>query len=147
MSGTGKTTVVRALRSRGVQAIDMDEPGWSFHDERGHQRWQVERLARVLEGGSGDAIVVSGCSEDQATLRPLFTHVVLLSAPAEVIEGRIARRTDNPYGKDPAELAQVMADLRDVEPRLRAGASLEIVTTVPVETIVERLRAHCGLVW
>lgn len=145
MSGTGKTTVVRALRAFGIRAIDMDEPGWSYHDEHGHQRWLVERLEAAMDAAADEALVVAGCAEDQAALRPRFTHVVLLSAPAERIEVRIAERSDHPFGKDPAELARVMADLREVEPRIRRTATLEVVTTVPVAVVVERVRAHCGL--
>jgi hypothetical protein len=34
---------------------------------------------------------------------------VLLSAPAEVMLARIQERADNPYGKDPAETAEIDA--------------------------------------
>ena len=145
MSGTGKSTVVRALRVRGIRAIDMDEPGWSHTDGRGHQRWRVARLARAMDEVGDEPLVVSGCSEDQIGLRPRFSHVILLSAPPELIERRLASRSGNPFGKDPAELATVMADLRTIEPMLRASASCEIVTTEPVGVVVERFIEAGGL--
>jgi hypothetical protein len=39
---------------------------------------------------------------------PRFDHIVLLSAPAEVLAQRLATRATNPYAKDPAELAETL---------------------------------------
>jgi dephospho-CoA kinase len=36
MSGTGKSSVIAELRSRGFTAIDMDEPGWSVRTAEGN---------------------------------------------------------------------------------------------------------------
>jgi len=54
-----------------------------------------------------------------------------------VIVERLATRTNNPYGKDPDELAQVLWYLQTVEPLLRRGASLEIDTTAPLAQIID----------
>jgi hypothetical protein len=71
-------------------------------------------------------------------------HVALLSAPAEVLLARIAARSDNPYGKDPAERAMVLWDLAEVEPRLRATATVEIDASAPVAAVVRRLEDLAG---
>src|SRR2546430_17741022 len=44
----------------------------------------------------------------QVLFYPRFDHIVLLSAPAEVLAERLATRATNPYGKDPAELAETL---------------------------------------
>jgi len=67
---------------------------------------------------------------------------VLLSAPPEILAERLATRTTNPYGKNPAELAQALEYQRTVEPLLRASATLEVVTTVPVERVADIVLAH-----
>ena len=67
---------------------------------------------------------------------------MLLSAPPEVLAARLASRTTNPYGKDPAELAAILADQRAVEPLLRASATLEVVTTVPAGRVADLVLAH-----
>jgi hypothetical protein len=67
---------------------------------------------------------------------PQFSHIVLMSAPADVIKDRLASRTDNPYGKRPEELAEVLKNLGWVEPLLRRSATHEIVTTVPLDQVV-----------
>jgi thymidylate kinase len=64
---------------------------------------------------------------------------VLLSAPAEIILERIATRTNNHYGKSPEERALVLHHLEVVEPLLRAGATLEIDASAPIDEVVRQL--------
>ena len=65
-----------------------------------------------------------------------LTHIVLLSAPADVIVERLASRTNNSYGKQPGEVARVVGLIDTVEPLLRRAADHEIDTSVPVEEVV-----------
>ena len=52
---------------------------------------------------------------------------------------RLQTRTGNGYGRDGAELAQVLADLEAVEPRLRRSADLILTTTEPLPELADRL--------
>jgi thymidylate kinase len=70
-----------------------------------------------------------------------FDAVVLLSAPAEVMLERIARRTTNPYGKTSAERELILHDLSTVEPLLRAGCSHELDAGRPLDDVVDDLIA------
>ena len=74
---------------------------------------------------------------------PLFDHIVLLSAPSEVLVERLTTRTTNPYGKDPAEVAETLDYLETVEPLLREAATLEVVTTIPVGQVADIVVTHC----
>jgi shikimate kinase len=139
MSGVGKTTVIVALRALGFRAIDMDEPGWASFDEFGHQRWDAARLQELMGELVGELLFVSGCSEDQVAFYSQFSKIILLSAPKSVIAQRLASRTDNSYGKRPAELEEVMKNLDEIEPLLRERATHEIVTTQPVDAVVKRI--------
>jgi hypothetical protein len=65
-----------------------------------------------------------------------FDHIVLLSAPADVIAARLASRTHNSYGKQPGEVARVLGLIDTVEPLLRRAADHEIDTSAPVEEVV-----------
>jgi shikimate kinase len=67
---------------------------------------------------------------------PQFDHVVLLSAPADVIIERLATRTTNPYGKHPDEVARVLSLLETVEPLLRRAAGHEIDTSASLDDVV-----------
>jgi hypothetical protein len=86
-----------------------------------------------------------GCASDvenQGLFYDRFDHVVLLSAPLDVLRDRLRARTNNPYGKTPEQLAEVMRYVETVEPLLRAGATLELDAERPVSElsdVIERL--------
>jgi dephospho-CoA kinase len=137
MSGTGKSTLVHQLRAQGYTAIDMDEPGWSEYGEGGDWVWQEERVAALLAEDESEFLFISGCAENQVKFYPQFDEIILLSAPADVLVERLRMRTNNPYGKWPEEVAEVLYYLETVEPMLRRGATQEIRTNIPLEQVVE----------
>lgn len=151
MSGTGKSTVIRALAARGFKAIDTDTDEWSewadivvetdasATTEEPDWIWREDRIRQLLSTDDADALFISGCKTNQRTFYPQFDHIVLLSAPTPLIIERLATRTTNPYGKHPDELAQVLHYLQSVEPLLRRGATLEVDTSPPIDQVVETI--------
>jgi dephospho-CoA kinase len=73
-----------------------------------------------------------------------FDHIVLLSAPREVIVERVRSRTNNDYGKRPGELDEILENLETVEPRLRRVASFEVDTRAPVDDVVATILDRVG---
>jgi dephospho-CoA kinase len=156
MSGTGKSTVIRALVARGYKAVDADDPGWSeLVHVPGHPGvsaagpgqdwvWREDRIRELLATEDADVLFLSGCASNQGQFYPQFDHIVLLSAPIPMMMERLATRTTNPYGKDPAELAIVLHNTREVEPLLRRAASLEVDTSAPVDQVVEAILGLVG---
>ena len=150
MSGTGKSSVIRELAARGFKAIDTDSDDWSVFADADPPRptgepdwiWREDRMQRLLSDDDAELLFVSGCKTNQSKFYPRFDHVILLSAPAAVIVGRLASRTGNPYGKDPDEVAEVLTFVDTVEPLLRRSATLEIDTSAPLEEVVEAVIAH-----
>ena len=134
MSATGKSAVAGELVARGHRAVDVDH-GYVVPTPEGGQAWD-EPLIEALLDEPADPLFVFGLEENGVRFLPRFDAVVLLSAPVEVLTERLATRTTNTYGKDPAELAQVLDNLRDVEPRLRRIATHEIDTTAPLAEVV-----------
>ena len=55
---------------------------------------------------------------------------------------RLRTRTTNGYGRSDGELAQVLADLEEIEPLLRRSADLVLVTTEPTPLIADALLSH-----
>ena len=150
MSGTGKSTVIQELAARGYKAVDTDSDEWSVWVDvvsdgpagrvtEPDWIWREDRIQHLLATEDADVLFVSGCKSNQGKFYARFDHIVLLSAPAHVIVERIVSRTNNPYGKHPDELAQVLGYLETVEPLLRRGASLEVDTSVPVAQVVETI--------
>ena len=72
---------------------------------------------------------------------PDFDRVVLLSAPIAVLLARIDARTEHDFGKSPEERARVLADLEEVEPRLRRIAHVEVQTDRALEDVIEDVLA------
>ena len=99
--------------------------------------------ALIAADGAG-MLFVSGCASNMGPFLGRFHHVVLLRAPALVMLARLASRTDNPYGKRPEEVAAVLANLREVEPRLRAVAGHEVDSDAPVDEVVARVLRCVG---
>lgn len=136
MSGSGKTTVTARLVARGYKAIDMDD-GWCDQQPDGSQRWREAALEALLSEEDAEVLFVAGCEANMTRFLARFDMVVLLSAPAETLLQRLDARTNNPYGKTADERARISSDIRHVEPLLRQAAHHEVVTTVPVEDVVE----------
>ena len=140
MSGSGKSTVLRELQSRGFAAVDLDH-GWCLPQVDGRQLWDEVKLRRVLATDTSDVLFVGGCEENMSAFLPDFDRVVLLSAPIAVLLARIDARTEHDFGKSPEERARVLADLEEVEPRLRRIAHVEVQTDRALEDVIEDVLA------
>ena len=144
MWGTGKSTLLDELAARGYKTVDTDY-GDYYELVDGERLWRTDRieaLLRTTPADSGQVLFVQGNTRNLGTFYPSFEHVVLLSAPVEVLIDRLTNRTMNPYGKDPAELAETLQYVQTVEPLLRASATLEVVTTIPVHRVADTVLAH-----
>jgi shikimate kinase len=147
MSGTGKSSALAELGRRGYHVIDTDDPGWctwvesSDEDGRGEWLWVEERMTALLDSDDGRSLFVQGCVRNQWKFYDRFNAVVLLSAPAEVILDRIARRSTNDFGKTSAEREMILDDLAKVEPLLRASCTHELDASRALAEVVADLTA------
>lgn len=153
MSGTGKSTVINALAAQGYKAIDADydefsewvivtddsgTPGEPVEQERDWV-WREERIRALLTNEDADILFVSGCSPNMGKFMTEFDHIILLSAPNEIIIERLTTRQNNPYGKNTDELARVLGLVETVEPLLRRAAGHEIDTNVSIDDVVSQV--------
>lgn len=156
MSGTGKSAVIRELAARGYRAVDADEGGLSEVvgvpedeptglDPGQDWVWREDRIRDLLSVEDASVLFLAGCSPNQGAFYPRFDHIILLSAPAEVIVERLATRTSNPYGKRPEEVARTLALLETVEPMLRRGAGHEIDAAMPLDRVVATVLRIAGV--
>ena len=152
MSGTGKSTVISELQARGRRAVDLDSDEyseWVSPDPRaagtpvepGHDWvWREDRVGALLDREEGDVLFVSGCAANMGAFVTRFDHVVLLTAPSDVIAPRLHERTDG-YGTDPAEIARVLDLVQEVEPLLRRIADTELDTSRGLDDVVAAVLA------
>jgi hypothetical protein len=142
MSGVGKSSLLQELSRRGFRTVDTDYG--EYHESvDGELLWRRDRIAALIAEDGPGPLFVQGTTRNQVVFYPLFDHIVLLSAPADVLVQRLRTRTTNPYGKDPAEVAETLGYLETVEPLLRQAATLEVVTTIPVGQVADIVVAHC----
>ena len=149
MSGSGESTLVAELTSRGFAAVDADSDEWSEWVETdgdptgtnpGHDwYWREDRIRDLLASPDIDLLFVSGCAENMVKFYPQFDHIILLSAPAPVILERRANRANNPYGKRPEEVERVLIHIDTVEPALRRVAHHEVDTSAPLDLVVSEI--------
>lgn len=149
MSGTGKSTVIAELAKRGYQAVDLDMPAYSHLVPAAEGEvtgigggmdwvWNLDAVGTLLDN-TELPLFLSGCSPNQGQLYPRFDRIVLLTAPTETIVARLSTRTTNAFGKDPAELANTLALVTEIEPLLRRTADLVIDTTTPLDDVVRQV--------
>jgi shikimate kinase len=134
MSGAGKSTVLDELRRRGLLAVDTDYDGWTLSDGT----WDESRMDRLL--ARHEDVVVSGTVENQVHFYDRFRHVVLLSAPLEVLFQRLRERTNNPYGKSSAERSEIGRYVETIEPLLRRGSTVELDGRRPVAELADAVQ-------
>ena len=152
MSGTGKSSALTELARRGHRAVDTDYGGWVDEvpaaDGRPSERlWREDRIDALLAVHAGGHLFLSGCVPNQGAFYARFDAIVLLSAPADVLLERVARRDTNEYGKTALQRGLILEDLARVEPLLRAGATAEIDTRARLDEVVdalERIAAKAG---
>lgn len=93
----------------------------------------------LLVTEDADVLFVVGSDDAQVQFYPDFDHIVLLSAPREVIVERLATRANNPFGKTPCELAKILADLDTYEPLMRRDATHEIDVSKPLDRVIDEI--------
>ena len=126
MSGTGKSSVLGELQQRGHLILDTDYGGWV----RADGDWDEHRIRAFLR--DHEHVFVAGTVQNQGRFYDLFDHVVLLTAPVDVILERVSVRTNNPYGTNADDRAEIRRNVETVEPLLRRGASIEVDGRRPI---------------
>ena len=141
MSGVGKSTVLGELAARGIHTVDTDYGDW-IEVVEGERLWREDAIAALLEQ-PGD-LVLAGTVSNQGRFYDRFAGVVLLTVPIERALRRIDSRTNNDWGKRAADRTAIERDFAEVEPLLRAGATLVLDGRRPVpestDAIVALLR-------
>jgi dephospho-CoA kinase len=155
MSGTGKSTVIQELASRGYPAHDLDTPDWSEWVDAAPSDgltpaqgkdwvWRESRVRKLLSGSQEATLFISGCAENMSRLFPLIDCIILLSAPVETIVERLEARAPDGYGHVAEQRRKVVDLIATVEPLLRQSADQEIDTRKPVRATVDEILQISG---
>ncbi len=134
LSGTGKSALLKELRNRGFSVHGVDEEGYAdwIHRSTGKveefpretiseddvhvwyetHRWVLSsaRIHALREESEKEdrTIILAGVAEGEQEVWDEFHLVLALFADDATLRARIAARRDNSYGKDPAELQEIL---------------------------------------
>ena len=143
MSGTGKSAALSKLGERGHRVVDTDSDQWShwiaLPDGSADWVWREGAMTELLARHEQGKIFVGGCASNQPKFYSMFDHVVVLSAPAEMLLTRLGTRTTNNYGKTSEERDRILRHLVEIEPLLRSSATTEIDASAPLDHVVQQL--------
>lgn len=93
VSATGKSSLVHELRRRGFTAYDADDDGFTEPGPNGAWSWRVDVIQKLLDDHREDLVLFAACSDEQTHFS--FDRTVLLTAPVDVVVGRLRSRTTN----------------------------------------------------
>jgi len=141
MSGVGKSTVLTNWPvADTASSTPMTRDGSSRRTRRTDQnrRGTWTGSAHYSTSTVQVGLFVAGCVANQGVLCDRFDKVLLLSAPIDILLGRVSRR-DNPFGSRIDDRTKTTSDVVAFEPVLRRGADDEIVTTAPIAAVVSEV--------
>lgn len=161
-AGSGKTTICRALKARGYEALDIDNDGYAKwqHNETKYvhpkssikkedrtlefiksHSWNVPRLETeaLAERAENKSIFLCGAMGNEDELRDLFGKVFALYVDDKVLIHRIASREGDQWGKQLHELQLTLEWHRYVYDKQRKAGSVIVDASQPVESIVDSI--------
>ncbi|WP_349957840.1 AAA family ATPase [Rhizobium sp. ZPR3] len=152
VSGTGKTSVCRALQRRGFHAINGDtDLAYQGDPETGepldglaheHHIWDVDKV-KALVADQGHAVsFFCGGSRNFPSFIHLFDQVFVLEVDLDTLTRRLAQRPENEWGGRPAE-RQFIERLHATKEDVPANGVV-IDATAPLERVVAEILEKCN---
>lgn len=163
VAGTGKSSLERRFKEDGHQTIDIDD---------GYARWQdvvtqeavappvnevaewyethdwmtntPKLLAKIKDSASTPTpLFVFGNTGNLYTLHPYFKKTFALEYRNEaLIRQRIYSRTDNDYGKNPIEFANLLSYYKPMQEKFRSVGAIAIDCSLPIDHIVDFIQSE-----
>ncbi len=166
MSGTGKSTVRKALQRQGYEAHDTDDDGitiwvnkatgapaerpddeasrtneWYSQHEWRMSRQKVEELAKRAKD---KPIFLCGSPSNADDMLDLYDKIVCLVIDKDTLKTRLANRTDNDFGKAPDELENILGWHDPFEERYRNYGAIIVGATKPLDDVVNEIISRVG---
>jgi len=159
--GTGKSSVARELQKRGYAAYDTEAMRGYMHAESlvtgehiplpspvprgwfettGGYNWDVPRVSALLN--SHDDVFICALADNQERLYDLFDAIFLLTLDEVEMEHRLRLRSTTVYGKDLAELADILLHHRHFEQNLLARGAIAIAAKKAIPEVVNQILSY-----
>lgn len=162
VAGTGKSTILEELVSRGYEAYGVDEHGFAhWHNNqtgyvypkssvKTHHRtpefiknhtWKISRkmVEDLVKKTEGRTVFLCGVASNDEEIWDLFTRIFALVLDEATLKHRLATRTTNDYGKTKHELEQTLEQVATSKDLYKKYNYIKIDATQPVNTIVDSI--------
>jgi thymidylate kinase len=163
--GSGKSSVLRELQTRGYEAHGVDEEGFAdWHnkatgsidvrpedqtEEQQHQwfgdhDWTLNRdriaaLKLEVEPSLKNVVFLCGVAGGEKEVWDLFDGVFALIIDAETLKKRISNRTDNHFGKSEDELNLILSGHATYETDYKGFGATIIDATQPINIVTDEI--------
>ncbi len=151
VSCTGKSSVCRELRRRGLHAVDGDnELAYQGDPVTGaptdtashaHHLWDVEKVRAIVADRSRDATYFCGGSRNFPQFVALFDEVFVLDVDEATLRRRLEDRPDDDFGGHAEERALVLR-LHRTQEDVPDGVVID--ATAPLGEVVDDLLRRAG---
>lgn len=152
ISGTGKTTVREELQKRGFKALEADEVFGFYGDPETGQPsenksqlnwiWDKNRIEKELGNKSGEIIFVCGGAMNQDDFAHYFKKIFTLHVDDNTLRNRLLERTNNPFGKDPEDLARQLEWNQGAIEYSKKRDAILIDAAESIDKIVDKILYH-----
>lgn len=157
-AGSGKSTVIGELQSRGFTAYDTDDlpevtrlqdrktgefvdwPKGPADFSKHAWNWQEKGLKRILD--SDDLVFIGASVANTDQFLYLFDKIFGLVATEQTIRQRITTRTNNDAGKDPTELDYFIRNLGRVNHNLKHWEAVLIDASQPINKVADDILSN-----
>jgi gluconate kinase len=147
LSGTGKSTLAHELSRRGYRAVDADALFAYFADPvtgaptndrvRANWKWDGNMVRSFAAEVGDDTVFVCGGALNGEEFAQLFRRRFALVIDDASMRQRLLTRTNNDYGKDPAELAEQLELNKSAAVDARDSGWIVIDATQPTGKVAD----------
>lgn len=167
VQGSGKSTVLAALKRRGYEAYDVDEAGpatakWHHNtssfvhpkssvkkeartsDFLANHSWKVPRqeVADLSQQASEKPIFLGGNIANEPELQDLFSEIFALTIDDETLRHRLANRTDNDWGQNLHELELSLTANHKLSERYAESGYVIINASQTTDAVIAEILTH-----
>jgi len=162
ISGSGKSSVCKELKRRGYKAYDTDKDGiaYFYHNDtnqpvtermsyedrtpewRSQHTWKAlrETVEKLKDDAKDETTFLCGVTNnDTDELWDLFSQVFALTMDEATLRHRIARRTNNDFGKNPHEFADLLRWQKTATEDYRQLGAILVDATRPIEKVIDEI--------
>lgn len=159
IAGTGKSTITKALKERGITAIDLhDVPNLCYWEDKvskkrvgyspvNDREWfnMVHRfcdigMLKAMLDQYGDVVMAGTAGDNQSEYLPLFDRIILLQSDPETLIHRMKTRVNKSgYGKTAAEQEDNIEWQKKFDPEVLSYGAIPVDTSGDLDEVVDKI--------